>query len=399
MPPKTKLADALRVLGLTAGASLDEAKVAYRRLALRWHPDKCSAPDAAERFLEIQDAFAAVTQSTGLDAEAEALLRDPLADLLGANWARGFADGTLDRTLPESAARPLHRRPRRRRPAGGAGRARAGRRSRGAAADAGASSIGGGEGGLGDLAALGGDFAALGALPAVPGDGAANPFKEFFDSMPEEQRGPMMALFEKTFPAFLAQEMEEQQMQAENELFRHAVAKGALGGGSGASGRGAPSAAAREEAEALNADAVAAFGEGRYRAAVEALSGAIRLDPNNAAFYGNRSLARERAGQCEEALEDAESALKCDPAYVAGYERKGRALLGLEAYADAEAAFRRGLVLDADHGGCADGRDEAARAGAQHKLDILRTGSQVLDIDPTTLAAAPPRVVRCAGSS
>ena len=44
---------------------------------------------------------------------------------------------------------------------------------------------------------------------------AANPFKEFFDSMPEDQRGPMMALFEKTFPAFLAQEMEEQQMQAE----------------------------------------------------------------------------------------------------------------------------------------------------------------------------------------
>ena len=183
-------------------------------------------------------------------------------------------------------------------------------------------------------------------------------------------------------------------MQAENELFRHAVAKGALGGGSGASGRGAPSAAAREEAEALNADAVAAFGEGRYRAAVEALSGAIRLDPNNAAFYGNRSLAREHAGQCEEALEDAESALKCDPAYVAGYERKGRALLGLEAYAEAEAAFRRGLVLDADHAGCADGRDEAARAGAQHKLDILRTGSQVLDIDPSTLGGHAPPPIR-----
>ena len=46
---------------------------------------------------------------------------------------------------------------------------------------------------------------------------------------------------------------------------------------------------------ASHADAVAAFGEGRYRAAVEALSGAIRLDPNNAAFYGNRSLARDHA--------------------------------------------------------------------------------------------------------
>ena len=129
---------------------------------------------------------------------------------------------------------------------------------------------------------------------------------------------------------------------------------------------------------------------------MEALSGAIRLDPNNAAFYGNRSLAREHAGQCEEALEDAESALRCDPAYVAGYERKGRALLGLEAYAEAEAAFRRGLVLDADHAGCADGRDEAARRRAA-LADILRTGS-ALGIDPTTRAAPPP-IRRCADPS
>ena len=126
--------------------------------------------------------------------------------------------------------------------------------------------------------------------------------------------------------------------------------------------------------------------------AAEALGHAIALDPRNPAFYGNRSLALQRAGRHEEALVDAESCLRCDAAYAAGYERKGRALLGLEAYAEAEAAFRRGLVLDADHAGCADGRDEAARAGAQHKLDILRTGSQVLDIDPTTLAAAPPPI-------
>ena len=98
------------------------------------------------------------------------------------------------------------------------------------------SSIGGGAGGLGDLAALGGDFAALGALPDVPGDGAANLFKEFFDSMPEEQRGPMMALFEKTFPAFLAQEMEEQQMQAENELFSARGRQGRARGGSARAG-------------------------------------------------------------------------------------------------------------------------------------------------------------------
>ena len=54
--PTTKR-DYYEVLGITRGASDDEIKKAYRRLALQLHPDRNSAPDAAEKFKEITEAY------------------------------------------------------------------------------------------------------------------------------------------------------------------------------------------------------------------------------------------------------------------------------------------------------------------------------------------------------
>ena len=58
------LADALRVLELNLGASLDEVKIAHRRLALRWHPDKNpdAVDEATERCKEINSALDVVKQ-------------------------------------------------------------------------------------------------------------------------------------------------------------------------------------------------------------------------------------------------------------------------------------------------------------------------------------------------
>lgn len=45
------------VLGLKQQAADSEIKKAYRRLALQWHPDRCSEPDAKEVFIKIQHAY------------------------------------------------------------------------------------------------------------------------------------------------------------------------------------------------------------------------------------------------------------------------------------------------------------------------------------------------------
>jgi curved DNA-binding protein CbpA len=45
------------VLGVEHGASARDIRHAYRALALRYHPDVYSGPDAGSRFREIADAY------------------------------------------------------------------------------------------------------------------------------------------------------------------------------------------------------------------------------------------------------------------------------------------------------------------------------------------------------
>lgn len=49
--------DYYSILGLKAGASKDEVKKAYRRLAMQCHPDKNPSPDARLKFIRITEAY------------------------------------------------------------------------------------------------------------------------------------------------------------------------------------------------------------------------------------------------------------------------------------------------------------------------------------------------------
>lgn len=53
--------DYYEVLGIQKGASADEVKSQYRKLALKFHPDKNKSPDANKHFQEISEAYAVLS--------------------------------------------------------------------------------------------------------------------------------------------------------------------------------------------------------------------------------------------------------------------------------------------------------------------------------------------------
>ncbi len=49
--------DYYKILGVTKGATAEEIKRAYRKLALQYHPDKNSSKEASEKFKEVSTAY------------------------------------------------------------------------------------------------------------------------------------------------------------------------------------------------------------------------------------------------------------------------------------------------------------------------------------------------------
>jgi len=53
--------DYYEVLGVSKSSSIDEIKQQYRKLALKFHPDRNKSPDAGEHFKEISEAYAVLS--------------------------------------------------------------------------------------------------------------------------------------------------------------------------------------------------------------------------------------------------------------------------------------------------------------------------------------------------
>jgi len=70
-------------LGVPPSAAPDSIKLAYRKKAAQYHPDKNTAADAALRFREVQDAYEVLSDPVRRQAyddyRQRSLIEDPLA--------------------------------------------------------------------------------------------------------------------------------------------------------------------------------------------------------------------------------------------------------------------------------------------------------------------------------
>jgi len=124
----------------------------------------------------------------------------------------------------------------------------------------------------------------------------------------------------------------------------------------------ASSSSAKPSGETSNAEdqSARAHGNDAYRRsefqeAVDFYTEAIAEDSGDHTLLSNRSAAYACLGRNEEALEDAKSCVKLEPAFVKGYARLGLALFHLNRLEDSRDAYKQGLEKDSSSAFLLDG--------------------------------------------
>ena len=92
------------VLGISENATKDEAKVAYRELALKYHPDRKTNPtkEDAEKFHEIQSAY---DEIMGRNQAAEKITETPNHEEYRQNYQKNYQN-TNNRSYQKAETPP-----------------------------------------------------------------------------------------------------------------------------------------------------------------------------------------------------------------------------------------------------------------------------------------------------
>jgi molecular chaperone DnaJ len=79
------------ILGVAKGASKDDIKKAYRKLALQYHPDRNPGPEGEEKFKEVGEAYSVLSDDT--KRQEYDRLRDAVRSGAGAGFGGGPRGG------------------------------------------------------------------------------------------------------------------------------------------------------------------------------------------------------------------------------------------------------------------------------------------------------------------
>ncbi|CAN6281912.1 unnamed protein product [Urochloa humidicola] len=114
-----------------------------------------------------------------------------------------------------------------------------------------------------------------------------------------------------------------------------------------------------------------------YAGALKFYSEAIKLDPEDAILFSNRSFCHVKLGEALEAFGDANTCIKLRPEWTKGYYRKGSALMCLKEYKQACDAFMAGIKLDPTNEDMEKAFWEAAEAmKKEHPGEKKRSGDK-----------------------
>ncbi|XP_062851252.1 tetratricopeptide repeat protein 31 [Trichomycterus rosablanca] len=107
--------------------------------------------------------------------------------------------------------------------------------------------------------------------------------------------------------------------------------------------------------------------DGQYNQAINMFTEAIKYDPKDYRFFGNRSYCYYCLDHYSLALNDAEKSIQMAPEWPKGYYRKGSALMGLKRYSEAEKAMEQVLKLDK---GCEEAVDDLYSCKVLQLMDL-----------------------------
>eukprot|EP00941_MAST-03F_sp_MAST-3F-sp1_P003492 g3492.t1 len=119
------------------------------------------------------------------------------------------------------------------------------------------------------------------------------------------------------------------------------------------------------------------YRSGDFYGAIDLYTEAIKLTPDNAAFYGNRAAARLSVSQFEKAVSDAEKATEIDPNFLKGYLRAATAYLKLGEFDASEKQLTLALIRDPRDKKALQGRKDVktAREAYSNAQSLLETGN------------------------
>ncbi|XP_023029212.2 dnaJ protein homolog 1 [Leptinotarsa decemlineata] len=91
--------DYYKILGIPKNASDDEIKKAYRKLALKYHPDKNKSPGAEEKFKEVAEAYEVLSDKKKRDIFDEFGEEGLKGGIPGGTTGGQFGNGTFSYTF------------------------------------------------------------------------------------------------------------------------------------------------------------------------------------------------------------------------------------------------------------------------------------------------------------